>query len=218
MAPFMKYMRKLSRGMLCSIKNNYITVLTMHHMSTIVKNYKYNFRVFDFMIGGIDEDPALADYLSTTIPYYQDDLTWCVARAGTSLAWMKIWEMFDGTTWLSVFIFLLIATSFIFGFQLSIVRRHKFIESILSAISIVLNQPLLITNYTLPFRFVMIGFIVFGMILNIMYQSLLITTLTRPSSEPQISKTEQLMNLKMRVFGGYEVGRNMDKNDSVSKK
>lgn len=47
------------------------------------------------MIGGLYENQVSRKVLSSSIPFYQDDITWCVAKAGLAPKWMNVFIIFN---------------------------------------------------------------------------------------------------------------------------
>lgn len=47
-------------------------------------------------MGGLYENPISRELTSSSIPYFQDDITWCVAKAGLSPTWMNVFIIFNG--------------------------------------------------------------------------------------------------------------------------
>jgi hypothetical protein len=53
------------------------------------------YRKADVMVGGLYENQISRKLLSSSIPYYQDDITWCVAKAGLAPKWMNVFVIFN---------------------------------------------------------------------------------------------------------------------------
>jgi hypothetical protein len=47
-------------------------------------------------VGGLYENPISRRLVSSSIPYYQDDITWCVAKAGLAPSWLNVFIIFNG--------------------------------------------------------------------------------------------------------------------------
>jgi hypothetical protein len=46
-------------------------------------------------VGGLYENPISRKLVSSSIPYYQDDITWCVAKAGLAPTWLNVFIIFN---------------------------------------------------------------------------------------------------------------------------
>lgn len=47
------------------------------------------------MLGGLYENSISRKLVSSSIPYYQDDITWCVAKAGLAPTWLNVFIIFN---------------------------------------------------------------------------------------------------------------------------
>lgn len=47
------------------------------------------------MIGGLFENNISRKLVSSSIPYYQDDITWVVATAGLAPKWLNVFIIFN---------------------------------------------------------------------------------------------------------------------------
>lgn len=52
-------------------------------------------RKSDLMVGGMYENPISRKLVSSSIPYYQDDITWCVSKAGLAPTWLNVFIIFN---------------------------------------------------------------------------------------------------------------------------
>lgn len=77
-----------------------------------VKCVKIPKRKSDVMIGGLYENQVSRKILSSSIPFYQDDITWCVAKAGLAPKWMNVFIIFNCKWDVYPFMFSLFITTF----------------------------------------------------------------------------------------------------------
>lgn len=47
------------------------------------------------MVGGLYENPISRRHVHSSIPYFQDDITWCVSKAGFAPTWMNVFVIFN---------------------------------------------------------------------------------------------------------------------------
>lgn len=52
-------------------------------------------RKSDVLVGGLFENPFSRKLVSSSIPYFQDDITWCVAKAGLAPSWLNVFIIFN---------------------------------------------------------------------------------------------------------------------------
>jgi hypothetical protein len=64
-------------------------------------------RKTDLMVGGLSENPISRKLVSSSIPYYQDDITWCVSKAGLAPTWLNVFIIFNSIFFIHFYSFLL---------------------------------------------------------------------------------------------------------------
>jgi hypothetical protein len=47
------------------------------------------------MVGGLYENKISRSLVSSSIPYYQDDITWCLKKAGLAPTWLNVFIIFN---------------------------------------------------------------------------------------------------------------------------
>ncbi|XP_059611138.1 uncharacterized protein LOC132258050 [Phlebotomus argentipes] len=152
----------------------------------------------EIMIGGLTENSISRKMLSTSIPYFQDDITFCVGKAALAPHWMNVFAIFNLSIWLFT-----IVSLYVTGYLLRTFSRMDTAET--GNIIWALLQTLAVTLYTYgsynPRRFfARIYFcclMIYGLHFNTAYASFLITVLTRPRYEVQVS------SLPMAVAESY---------------
>lgn len=81
----------------------------MHHCPFNLRSFKicivnilkciiFLYRKNDILIGGMDNDARVQKILWVTIPYIQDDQTWCVATARPQDLWQNIFSIYTAGT------------------------------------------------------------------------------------------------------------------------
>ena len=171
------------------------------------------------VVGGIDEDPSISQFVSSTIPYHQDDLTWCVAKAQHTHNLFNFLATFKVQVWILTLIFILTASWSLFKSQKFLRLRCGILRSYFSINTYVMGSILgqavnlkpLPTSVRLSFGTTfMMGF----MFSNI-YQSFLVSTLTTPKSLYQISHLSEIYQNKMHIMGSVDNVRHLNKEGEV---
>lgn len=171
------------------------------------------------IIGGIDEDPSISRFVSSSIPYHQDDLTWCVARAKRKYNLFNFLQSFHISTWIFMLSFILVCSLNIFIAQklLNIRLTHfgGYLTTFVRILGIILSQStqLLHLPTSLHITFGSTFFLAL-MFINV-YQSFLVSTLTTPRSLYQISHLEEIYRNRMTVTGSVENVRHLNKDGEV---
>lgn len=53
------------------------------------------YRKSDLMVGGLYENAISRKVVQSSTPYFQDDITWCVAKAGMAPTWLNVFIIFN---------------------------------------------------------------------------------------------------------------------------
>lgn len=168
------------------------------------------------MIGGLDENPITRKNLSSSIPYYQDDLTWCVGKAELASLWLNVFAIFSLATWISAIalIFLIAYILYIFS-QFEGIQSKNMSWSILIALSMCLNTPGQFHPKWLFLRLYFVAVFIYGMHFNAAYQSFLISVLTRPRFNPQVNTLTSAIRENFELLGGINILTHYTGNDEV---
>ncbi|XP_005180602.1 uncharacterized protein LOC101891574 [Musca domestica] len=169
----------------------------------------------EMVIGGIDEDPSISQYVSSTIPYLQDDLTWCVAKARRSHNLFNFMSTFDAKAWLLTLTFILTASLSIAMSQKFLKLRLHIMKSYFSiniyVMGVVLSQAVNLPRIPTSLQLCFGTTFFMGLIFSNVYQSFLISTLTTPKSSYQISHIEEIYANRMNVMGSVDNVRHLSK-------
>lgn len=145
----------------------------------------------------MDEDAFTRKQLSSTIPYYQDDQTWCVAVAKPELLWKSFFKLFSPIEWFVIVVMVYMIAILIYVIS-RIDGRHENIHwSLLASLSITIG---LSTDYDprkINVRFMFLSFLFYGMIFSSAFHSFLVNVLTNPIQK------EQVDSLTAAVFNGF---------------
>lgn len=158
------------------------------------------------MVGGFHENSISRKILSSTIPFYQDDLTWCVPPADLASNLTNAFGIFNWITWL-VTLFILLATGWIF-LAYSRYEMHQnnenIVWSVLMSLSFTIGNP----SHYFPQRVLPQIFLLFvlfyGTHFNVFYHSFLITVMTRPKYEPQVANMYMAVHQGFRFYGNED--------------
>ncbi|XP_030369549.1 uncharacterized protein LOC115620458 [Scaptodrosophila lebanonensis] len=173
----------------------------------------------DMIVGGIDEDPSISQFVSSTIPYHQDDLTWCVARAKRQHSFFNFLASFKADSWLLLLLFLVATSSAVFvaqrvsGFRLR--KLHNFFSICIRILAVLLNQSMPVYGLPLVLRILFGVSFFMAFFFSNTYQSFLISTLTTPRSSYQISHLAEIYSNRMTILGSVENVRHLNKGGEI---
>lgn len=146
----------------------------------------------------------MARKLYLTPPTIFDDITFCVHSAGLAPAWLNPFKTFTWSLWLSVILTLFICGSFIFGvikFEPDY-QHHNYSWSLLATFGFCISM------FTVEFeprrvsiRIFIATLLVFGINSYAAYTSSLISILTKPRLDDQVSTVEDINNRGLVVYG-----------------
>uniref|UniRef100_A0A182J2K2 Putative ionotropic receptor ligand binding domain-containing protein n=1 Tax=Anopheles atroparvus TaxID=41427 RepID=A0A182J2K2_ANOAO len=156
----------------------------------------------DLMIGGLYENPISRKLLSATIPYYQDDLTWCVPTARHAPKWLNVFIIFNVWTWLIAIFIIFAAAGLLYRFNyVEGLYRENYTWVLLQSLAFSLSVYAHYWPRRVSIRFFLIGYMFYGLHWNAAYHSFLISVLTRPRYEPQIASIGQAIEAEFRFAG-----------------
>ncbi|KFB38749.1 hypothetical protein ZHAS_00006149 [Anopheles sinensis] len=172
----------------------------------------------DLMIGGLYENPISRKLLSATIPYYQDDLTWCVPTARHAPKWLNVFIIFNIWTWLIAIFIIFAAAALIYRFNyVEGLYRENYTWVLLQSLAFSLSVYAHYWPRRVSIRFFLIGYMFYGLHWNAAYHSFLISVLTRPRYEMQIATVEQAIEAGFRFSGAESTLPHFDKPDAISR-
>lgn len=160
----------------------------------MLRSFKYQliyverFSEADMMAGGLTENSVSRAKLTSSVKYFQDDMTFCVSKAGLAPNWMNVFAIFDLTTW-TFAIFLLQLTGWLL-WKFSVVEHNaqgNFFWGLLQTLAVTLATCARYHPRKAPIRFYFLCLVIYGMHFNAAYQSFLISVLTRPRFKAQVS-------------------------------
>ncbi|XP_034484456.1 uncharacterized protein LOC117789533 [Drosophila innubila] len=177
----------------------------------------------DVIVGGIDEDPSISQVVSSSTSYHQDELAWCVARAKRKHSFFNFLAGFNTYAWCLLLIFIIssslavLAAQKVSGFRLN--SLPNFFSISIRMLGILLTQAINVDAQAMPLVLRMLFALAFYMafFFSNTYQSFLITTLTTPTTQTQISHLEEIYGNRMTILVSSEHVRHLDKEGETFK-
>ncbi|KAH8385699.1 hypothetical protein KR200_010196 [Drosophila serrata] len=175
----------------------------------------------EMIVGGIDEDPSISQFVSSSIPYHQDELTWCVAKAKRRNGFFNFVATFNADAGFLIGLFVITCSLVVLvaqrvsGFRLR--NLSGYFPICLRVLGILLNQAIPLQDFPLALRQLFALSFLMGFIFSNTYQSFLISTLTTPRSSHQIKTLEEIYSNRMIVMGTSENVRHLNKDGEIFK-
>ncbi|XP_058837724.1 uncharacterized protein LOC131693691 [Topomyia yanbarensis] len=172
----------------------------------------------DVMIGGLYENPISRKLLSSSIPYYQDELTWCVPTARHAPKWLNVFIIFNVWIWLVAILIVFVGAAVIYCFN-HIEQKYPENYTWMALQSLALSLSVYAHYWPSKFstRCFLIGYMIYGLHWNAAYHSFLISVLTRPRFETQISSVDAAIADGFQFTGAENSLVHFDKPDATSK-
>lgn len=163
----------------------------------------------DLVIGNVEVTRTLRKWFDPTVSYTQDEMTWCVPKAGQASTWNNLVIIFQWTTWVATLISLIIM-GFVFHYFYYKEHDGKVTKwptnSLLMTFSMLLGWGASLEPKSTTFRILILGWLFFSINLGISYESFLRSFLMHPRFEKQISSEADLIQSRI-PFGGREIYR-----------
>ena len=170
------------------------------------------------MVGGLYENPVSRTYLSASISYHQDDITWCVAKAGFAPTWLNVFLIFSEKTWFAIIGALMVTSLVMWLFvRRENVYRKNFMWSFMVALSISTSQYGHYSPRKFYIKLFLATLIFYGLHINTAYHSYLISVLTKPRYDQQISTVQTAIENGMEFKVGENTVTFFKKDDGISK-
>lgn len=150
----------------------------------------------------MDEDSHTRKHLSASIPYYQDDQTWCVAVAKAEVLWKSFFKLFSLNEW-AVIIAMIDLMAVILYFISRLDGRHENMPwMLLSSLSISLGLTTIYDPRKSNVRFMFLFFLFYGLIFSSAFHSFLVNVLSHPKQKAQVDSVETAVASGFRFSGG----------------
>lgn len=171
-----------------------------------VSDFFFTFRKYDLIIGGIHSDRIKSVAFEPTVPYIQDDLTWCVSRANQIPRWMNVFYIpKDAQTYLSG-ILLLILTLFAAYFLTTFEEKPlDFLYCIILTVQTIIAFPSIFNPKGLLLRLHYALFLIIPFWLTQIYSAYLFTFISQVIFEHQIATCSEISDQNFRLTGDHHV-------------
>lgn len=156
-------------------------------------NIHFNFpRQADVMIGGLYETPATREYLRMSSSYYEDDTTFCVARADHAPKWQNVFNIFTPLVWILVKLSLVFSAVVLYCYA-RLVRKSKnnFWWSFFNTCSIIINGIDYLQSKRTFYRLFIAFSFFYWIHIRVAYQSSLLKSFKNPRYDHQIDTVEK---------------------------
>ncbi|KAH8384084.1 hypothetical protein KR009_012034 [Drosophila setifemur] len=175
----------------------------------------------EMVVGGIDEDPSISQFVSSSIPYHQDELTWCVAKAQRRYGFFNFVATFNADSGFLIGLFVITCSLVVLVAQrvsrFRLRNLNGYFPICLRVLGILLNQAIAAQDFPLTLRLLFALSFLMGFFFSNTYQSFLISTLTNPRSSHQIQTLEEIYSNRMTVMGTSENVRHLTKEGEIFK-
>lgn len=167
------------------------------------------------MVGGMDEDSNTRKYLSSSIPYYQDDQTWCVANAKPEELWRNIFNLYSTLVWSLIILVLYLMALMLYFFIKLDYKSENFMWMLLASLSITLGLSTTYDPKNAKIRLIFFIFLFYGLLFSTAFNSFLVGVLTNPRQKEQVSNLHQAVTSNLQFNGGTVTLEHFDAKDEV---
>lgn len=150
----------------------------------------------------MDNDARVQKILWVSIPYIQDDQTWCVATARPQDLWKNIFSIYTIGTWVT-----LIAAIFFNAFLVYLLIRvesknESYVWTLLIGMASALGQYATYEPQRISVRVMMVFLFMYGIVMSSSFNSFLIGILTRPRYKQQVDSLYLAIKHDFKFSGG----------------
>ncbi|XP_055585200.1 uncharacterized protein LOC129738048 [Uranotaenia lowii] len=148
-------------------------------------------RKTDIMIGGLFENPVSRKVVSSSIPYYQDDLTWCVPPAQIAPKWLNVFIIFNIWIWLVSIGIVMFSALLIYWLNFfEDLPYQNYTWTVVQSLAISLSVYAHYWPQKVSTQTFLLIYMFYGLHFGVFYHSFLLSVMTRPRFERQISTAE----------------------------
>ncbi|KAM3958849.1 uncharacterized protein ACR2FA_007097 [Aphomia sociella] len=163
----------------------------------------------DLIIGNIEVTRTIRKWFHPTVSYTQDEMTWCVPKAGRASTWNNLVIIFQWSTWVATFVSFIVM-GLVFHYFYYRENNRKITKwptnSLLMTLSMLLGWGSSFEPRSGTFRILIFVWLLFSVNMGISYESFLRTFLMHPRFEKQISTEADLIQSEIPL-GGREIYR-----------
>lgn len=171
----------------------------------------------DLVLGNVEVTTMLRKWFHPTVNYLQDEMTFCLPKAGQASTWDNLVIIFQWTTWVATFFSLVIMGLmfhiFYYREQSNVTKWPT--NSLLMTFSMLLGWGAAFEPKSATFRILVFTWLCFSINMGISYESFLRSFLMHPRFEKQISAEADLI-LSEIPLGGREIYRSYFENNNAS--
>lgn len=172
----------------------------------------------DLVIGNIEVTRTIRKWFNPTVSYTQDEMTWCVCKAGQASTWNNLVIIFQPSTWV-VTLASLVIMGLIFHYVYYREHDRKVTKwptnSLLMTFSMLLGWGSSFKPKSATFRILIFGWMCFSVNMGISYESFLRSFLMHPRFEKQISSEADLIQSGIPL-GGRKIYRSYFETNNAS--
>lgn len=148
---------------------------------------------------------------SYTVPFIQDDITWCVSRAKPIPVWLNMWQITSETIWCLAFI-----TVYLEGLIIYLLMRYErghvgFMKKDFHYCVLMMAMSAFTGMSNITYRpkskqlSLFVGLLLItGILISTIWNCFLIKVLTRPIYQKQVTTIKELMENDFRLAGGFD--------------
>lgn len=174
------------------------------------------FRSIELAIGGLTNDISLKTEFVFTLPYYSDDITWCISRAKHIPLYLNAFRYVKDSELYVMGIFAVFA-AIIIGFLLTTFEEKPidYFEMSLIGISVVSNSATYFQPKRPCNRFLYMLTCYIGLLLVNIFGAYYVVALTYPIFEDQLDSVNSLIENKFQLMGDAYVLEKISLQDVV---
>lgn len=156
----------------------------------------------EILIGGMDRDMRVAKLLWISIPYIQDDQTWCVATARPRDIWRNIFGIYTWFTWSILIATIFFIGAVIYAFMQLEHRPDNYAWTLMVGMAAALGQTASYEPWRASIRVFMCFLFMYGLVMSTSFNSFLISILTQPRFKTQINTVRSAIDAGVQFTGG----------------
>lgn len=164
----------------------------------------------DFLLGGISSNQNMDNYFSSSLIYYDDDLTWCVKRVEPLSFLYKLWYVATKLAWILCFLVITLKSVAVF-FLLKLVKdKYGYLKLDLnistqhttcsSAMEMLKNRDIS-RNHGIIWKLFITLISIVILVISVAWSFLILKAIFQPIPEYQIQTIDELITHNVRLTG-----------------
>lgn len=178
----------------------------MLQIDDLITSSHWFFRKIDIIIGGFAQNSRAAKYVSPSISYIQDDLTWCVHQADVLPPYLNIFRLTDSTVWFLYAGLIILTGILLFVYSKTdpqIIHHNKNIYYMILLVAAPASAGFAINRRVMPhktlFRIFLILILLASYVGLVTWSSFLIVTTLHTYRLAQVADVDQLFEQKFHL-------------------